>query len=109
MQRPAKFAPGSLGCVRAEDQGTFADVIAYPCLRLLSCHFNLKTQMVGSQPTPLAVEDVLSGFHSSGRLSAEVSLHECSSQTEHGFFSLSNSVDHGLACQCTRARIDPAE
>ena len=77
MQRPAKFAPGS--CVRAEDQGAFADVIAYPCLRLLSCHFNLKTQMVGSLPTPLAVEDLFSGFQSSGRLSAEVSLHECPS------------------------------
>ena len=101
MQRPAKFAPGSLGCVRAEDQGTFADVIAYPCLRLLSCHFNLKTQMVGSQPTPLAVEDVLSGFHSSGRLSTEVSLHECSSQAD--------SVDHGLACHCQCAQIDPTE
>ena len=108
MQRPAKFAPGSSGCVRAEDQGAFADVIAYPCLRLLSCHFNLKTQMVGSLPTPLAVEDLFSGFRSSGRLS-EVSLHEFSSQTEHGFVSLSNSVDHGLACHCTRARIDPAE
>ena len=109
MQRPAKFASGSLGRVRAEDQGAFADVIAYPCLRLLSCHFNLKTQVVGSLPTPLAVEDLFSGFQSSGRLSAEVSLHECSSQTEHGFFSLSNSVDHGLACHCTRALIDPAE
>ncbi|OLP97113.1 hypothetical protein AK812_SmicGene20572 [Symbiodinium microadriaticum] len=54
-----------------EEQGAFADVIAYPCLRLLSCHFNLKTQMVGSLPTPLAVEDLFSGFQSSGRLSAE--------------------------------------